>query len=196
MTPFMVLHAAWLVVLHRCTGMTDLTVLVPMGQRVEPGTQRLVGLLLDTVPLRVVVDPSAPFRRLVDEVRRQTLAAQTHSTTGIVPPSCNSMFVMDTPLPPPPLPGVGTRVLPVHPGGAKFDLTLFVEETAQGARCLMEHATDAVGGDEADVLARRFAAVVDRLDDELDTAVHSIAVTGPGRDTARASLSAPIGSLG
>ncbi len=195
-TPFMVLYAAWLVVLHGCTGMTDLTVLVPMGQRVEPGTQRLVGLLLDTVPLRVVVDPSAPFRRLVDEVRRQTLAAQTHGTTGIVPPSCNSMFVMDTPLPAPTLPGVGTRVLPVHPGGAKFDLTLFVDETPQGARCLIEHATDTVGGDEAGVLARRFAAVVVRLDDALDTAVHSIAVSGPGRDAARASLSAPIGSLG
>jgi amino acid adenylation domain-containing protein len=195
-TPFMVLYAAWLVVLHRCTGMTDLTVLVPMGQRVEPGTQRLVGLLLDTVPLRVVVDPSARFRRLVDEVRRQTLAAQTHGTTGVVPPSCNSMFVMDTPLPAPTLPGVGTRVLPVHPGGAKFDLTLFVDETGQGARCLIEHAVDAVGGDEADVLARRFGAVVDGLDDALDTAVHSIAVAGPGRDAARASLSAPIESLG
>jgi hypothetical protein len=132
----------------------------------------------------------------VDEVRRQTLAAQMHGTNGIVPPSCNSMFVMDTPLPAPALPGVGTRVLPVHPGGAKFDLTLFVDETAQGARCLIEHATDTVGGDEADVLARRFAAVVDGLDDGLDTAVHAIAIPGPGRESARASLSAPIGSLG
>nr|WP_237421983.1 non-ribosomal peptide synthetase [Gordonia sp. SID5947] len=72
---FMVLHAAWALVLHRLTGDRDVVVGTPYAGRGERGLDHLVGMFMNTVVLRTPVDPSQAFGALLDDVRDRDLAA-------------------------------------------------------------------------------------------------------------------------
>lgn len=66
-TRFGVLLAGFLAALHRMTGGTDDVVVgVPMAGRVRPGTEDLIGYLVNTVPLRMRFTPGMRFRELVE----------------------------------------------------------------------------------------------------------------------------------
>ncbi|MET9203195.1 amino acid adenylation domain-containing protein, partial [Gordonia sp. NPDC003585] len=72
---FMTLHAAWVVLLHRLTGDTDIVVGTPYAGRGERALDDLVGMFINTVALRTEIDPAAGFVDLVSRVRDADLAA-------------------------------------------------------------------------------------------------------------------------
>ncbi|MFJ3722524.1 amino acid adenylation domain-containing protein [Streptomyces sp. NPDC090045] len=76
-TPFMVLMAAFGVLLGRWSGQDDLMVGTVAAGRDQPGTETAIGMLADTMPLRVRTR-SASFAAVVDDVRAQCLAAYDH----------------------------------------------------------------------------------------------------------------------
>ncbi|WP_422769195.1 amino acid adenylation domain-containing protein [Plantactinospora sp. WMMC1484] len=66
-TPFGVLLAGFLGTLHRMSGgVDDVVVGVPVAGRARPGTEDLVGYLVNTVPLRMRFTPGMRFRELVE----------------------------------------------------------------------------------------------------------------------------------
>ena len=66
-TRFGVLLAGFLGTLHRMTGgADDVVVGVPMAGRAQPGTEDLIGYLVNTVPLRMRFTPGMRFRELVE----------------------------------------------------------------------------------------------------------------------------------
>ncbi len=66
-TPFGLLLAGFLATLHRMSGgIEDIVVGVPMAARGRPGTEDLIGYLVNTVPLRMRFTPGMRFRELVD----------------------------------------------------------------------------------------------------------------------------------
>ncbi|WP_406643191.1 amino acid adenylation domain-containing protein [Amycolatopsis sp. WGS_07] len=66
-TRFGVLLAGFLAALHRMAGAADDVVVgVPMAGRVRPGTEDLVGYLVNTVPLRMRFTPGMRFSELVE----------------------------------------------------------------------------------------------------------------------------------
>ncbi|MFC7896925.1 amino acid adenylation domain-containing protein [Streptomyces sp. NPDC057381] len=73
-TPFMVLLAAFGVLLGRWSGQDDIVVGTVAAGRDRPGADTAVGMLTDTLPLRVR-GGQADFSTVVDEVRAQCLAA-------------------------------------------------------------------------------------------------------------------------
>ncbi|GFJ93765.1 hypothetical protein Prum_074070 [Phytohabitans rumicis] len=77
-TPFMVLLAAYAVVLGRWSGRTDVTVGTPVAGRGHDDVQDLIGLFLDTVVVRADLAGDPTFGELVDRVRRTSLAAFAH----------------------------------------------------------------------------------------------------------------------
>ena len=62
---FAVLLAAYAVVLARLTGGDDLLIAVPMAARGRPESESVVGLFMNTVPIRVRVDDGATLGDLV-----------------------------------------------------------------------------------------------------------------------------------
>lgn len=76
-TPFMVLLAAFGVLLGRWSGQDDLVVGTVAAGRDRPGTETAIGMLADTLPLRVRTR-SASFAAVIDDVRTQCLAAYGH----------------------------------------------------------------------------------------------------------------------
>lgn len=69
-TPFMALLAALATVLRRWSGQDDVVVGVPVHTRAAGGTERLVGVFVNTVPLRVGLSGDPTFDEVLDRVRR------------------------------------------------------------------------------------------------------------------------------
>ncbi|MGO4503122.1 MULTISPECIES: amino acid adenylation domain-containing protein [unclassified Dyella] len=77
-TPFMVLLATYYVLLHRLGGQRDLIVGTPVRGRDRVETEGIMGLFVNALPLRVKVDPQAPFRDVLRQVRQVVLDAFAH----------------------------------------------------------------------------------------------------------------------
>ncbi len=77
-TVFMVLLAAFEVLLYRYTGERDLRVGVPTANRSQVETAGLVGLFVNTQVLRTRVDGQQRFTEVLKQVREGVLGAQAH----------------------------------------------------------------------------------------------------------------------
>jgi non-ribosomal peptide synthetase component F len=74
-TLFMTLIAAFKTLLHRYTGEDDLRVATHLANRNRPGTERLIGPLVNTVILRTSLGGDPSSREVMRRVRATTLAA-------------------------------------------------------------------------------------------------------------------------
>ena len=148
-TRFMVLLAAYLVLLWRHTGQTDLVVGTPIAHRGSPQTEGVVGPFLNGVPLRVRFDPSQTLAELVAQVRTVVVAAFEHQDVPVErlvralsierdlsrTPIFQTVFALhNTPPAPLELEGLSLSMLD-NPGDVFFsdaDLTVDLFETASG----------------------------------------------------------------
>lgn len=73
-----ILLAATAADLHRVTGATDLTLGLPMMGRLGSAALRVPAMVMNIVPLRVGVNPEAPFSRLVEQIGEQLRAIRPH----------------------------------------------------------------------------------------------------------------------
>ncbi|WP_432078614.1 condensation domain-containing protein [Streptomyces sp. YPW6] len=77
-TPFMVLLAAYQVLLHRWTRQDDFCVGVPAAGRGEPELEEVIGYFSTTLVLRAELAGAPSFAELLRRVRRSVLAGFTH----------------------------------------------------------------------------------------------------------------------
>jgi non-ribosomal peptide synthetase component F len=74
-TLFMILLAAWKILLYRDTGQTDLRVVTPIANRQRRETEGVIGLFTNTVLLRTDLSGHPTYREVVQRVRATALAA-------------------------------------------------------------------------------------------------------------------------
>jgi len=175
---FMVLLAAYGVLLHRYTGQTDLLVGSPVAGRSLPETHALVGLFANTLVLRVKCDDDPTFAELVARVRATCLDAFEHqdvpferlaaelqrerasSDGGVV----QTLFSLHDAAPAPlALEGATVDVLPIEPGWSKVDLTIAAAETQAGLDLLAEFRTDLFDDTTVARLLRHYGALLSSL---------------------------------
>lgn len=77
-TLFMALVAGLMTLMHRMLGVDDLRVATNVANRNRPGTEGLVGPLVNTVILRTRLDGDPSSREVLRRVRATTLAAYAH----------------------------------------------------------------------------------------------------------------------
>ncbi len=77
-TLFMILLAAFKVLLYRYTGQTDVLVGVPVANRQRPEFEPLIGLFINTLVLRTQVTGDATFEDLLERVKETALEAYEH----------------------------------------------------------------------------------------------------------------------
>jgi amino acid adenylation domain-containing protein len=77
-TEFNVYFAIFFAVLRRWSGLDDLVVTIPVSKRTRPELDELIGLLVDTVPIRAVIDADMRFPTLVGQVRDAVREAMEH----------------------------------------------------------------------------------------------------------------------
>jgi amino acid adenylation domain-containing protein len=77
-TLFMLLHAAWSILLARLSGQSDVVVGTAIANRQRPEIQRLIGLFVNTLVLRLEVDEDLTLEEFLARVREVTLGAYAH----------------------------------------------------------------------------------------------------------------------
>ncbi|GMT99445.1 non-ribosomal peptide synthetase [Corallococcus caeni] len=155
-TPFMVLLAAFQVLLHRYSGQDDLCVGSPISGRSKGETEGLIGFFVNPLVLRSRRSEGRTFRQLLARVRETTLEAFAHQDVpfealvdalrpvrelGRSPLFQAQLVMQPDPLPRLSLPGLTLERLPLENPAAKFDLSLALTETAHGLSGSLEYAT-------------------------------------------------------
>ncbi|MFD6103684.1 amino acid adenylation domain-containing protein [Nocardia salmonicida] len=74
-TPFMAGYAAFAVLLGDLAGIADVTIGTPVAGRGHPVLDSLVGMFVNTLPLRLTLDPGEHFTALMARAREVSLAA-------------------------------------------------------------------------------------------------------------------------
>lgn len=77
-TPFTVLLAAYVALIHRCSATDDVVVGVPVAGRDRPELLPLIGMFVNMVVLRFDVTPGITFGELINRVRAKSLAVWDH----------------------------------------------------------------------------------------------------------------------
>ncbi|WP_406192421.1 MULTISPECIES: condensation domain-containing protein [unclassified Streptomyces] len=146
---FTVMLAAFEVLLHGWSGMNDFCVASGIAGRSRPETERLLGMVVNTVALRADLRGDPDFGELLDRVRTTTLGALQHQdipfdhvVAALRPPRipgrqalCEVLFAFhDAPLGTVRMPGLKAEVTPgVTNGSAKFDLSVIAIPRAEQA---------------------------------------------------------------
>jgi amino acid adenylation domain-containing protein len=156
-TLFMALLSAFELLLARYSGQEDFVVGAPVANRDRPEFENLVGCFVNTVALRADVSGNPTVREFLARVREvcldayahqdlpfERLVAELHPTRDASRnPLFQTMFVeQPSALKDLEIPGLALRQINVDKSTAQFDLTLEVQETADGLEGFFEYATD------------------------------------------------------
>ncbi|WP_283188196.1 non-ribosomal peptide synthase/polyketide synthase [Pseudomonas sp. PMCC200344] len=77
-TPFTVLFAGFAVLMHRLSGDTTVLIGTPVTHREQPGTEGLLGILLNNLAIRADFEPQADFTALVGQVAKRLREGLQH----------------------------------------------------------------------------------------------------------------------
>ncbi|MFD7900797.1 condensation domain-containing protein [Kitasatospora sp. NPDC059747] len=155
-TPFMVLYAAFLGLLHRYSGQDDLTVGTSVAGRGHPQLETVVGSFVNLVQLRTRLAPGVPFRELLDRARTTVIDAYAHQDYPLeaalrerrahgapgTPPTSVIFELLNVDPVRLTLPGAEAEEVPVRVGSAKFGLMVTLEATASGTIGNVEYRAD------------------------------------------------------
>ncbi len=155
-TLFMLLLAAFYILVHRYTHQEDLIVGSPVAGRNRVETEDLIGFFVNTLPLRTRLSGDLSFRELLGRVREVALGAYSHQDLPFEKlvevlqperaanqtPFVSVVFLMQHGIEEFELPGLEIEFLDLGTDTAKFDLTLGVYETPDGLSAGVEYSTD------------------------------------------------------
>ncbi|MBW3655943.1 MAG: amino acid adenylation domain-containing protein, partial [Gemmatimonadetes bacterium] len=158
-TLYMVVLAAFQVLLSKYSGSEDVVVGSPISGRARREVEELIGLFLNTLVLRTELSGDPAFREVLRRVREATLGAYEHQEVPFErlvevlqpgrslshSPLFQVMFVLkdaDTARGDGGAPEVQLRSVGTASGTSKFDLTLFLAPHASGLSASLEYNTD------------------------------------------------------
>jgi amino acid adenylation domain-containing protein/non-ribosomal peptide synthase protein (TIGR01720 family) len=156
-TPFAVLLAAFAVLLSRFSGQRDFVIGTPVANRQQPGVEGLIGLFVNTLPLRMRLERAQSFRAVLKEASRVLLDALAHQDLpfeklvetlrparepGRQPLFQTMLVLQEQPLARQRCGELWMQPRSVPSASAKFDLTLSLQESHDGFACSWEYNTD------------------------------------------------------
>jgi amino acid adenylation domain-containing protein len=186
-TMFMVFLTAFVAVLSRYTGETDIVTGTQVAGRTHAEFDPIVGMFTNTLPLRISLTDDPTFARLLSRVRDTTLDALAHEqipfeklVDEFVPdrtlahwPLVQVQFVYGSLTPPTlDLPGITSRSGARLTGTAKLDVTIYADPVdGQSTTLTMEYCTDVFDAPWADRFLRCMAHLLEHAAEAPDTAV-------------------------
>jgi len=155
-TPFMVLLAGFLALLHRYTGQADLVVGAPYGGSRQAELEGVIGCFVNTLALRTRLEGDPSFQELLRRVRETTLGAYSHGrlpfeklVERLAParsPSHSPIFQVLFSHERTPgqlsLPGLALTVEELPRETSRLDLSLSFFEEPDRLRAVIEYSTD------------------------------------------------------
>ncbi|HEX7314138.1 MAG TPA: amino acid adenylation domain-containing protein [Pyrinomonadaceae bacterium] len=208
-TLFMVLLAAFDVLLYRYTGRTDVVVGTPVAGRNRREVENLIGFFVNTLALRTKLDGPVSFRELLRRVRETTVGAFAHQELPFErvvdelrperdtshAPLFQVMFALqnasDDELE---LTGVGVEELEAETGAAKLDLRLSALEF-DGLSISIRYSTDLFDAPRIRLMLEHYRVLLEGVVAAPDASISSLPLLTEGErrqllvewnDTARA----------
>lgn len=188
-TSFAVLFAAFTAFLNRISGQSDLVVGVPVSGRDHTEVQAMVGMLTNTLALRVDLSGEPSFTELVDRVRGRLGTARAYEDApfsavvdAVAPerqsshdPVVQVVFAYDdeTALELD-LPGARVERVDVPLDVAKFDLMMYVERWGDDLVGQLIYRTDLFTPATVRHWVRGFQVLLDGLLDRADTSITAV----------------------
>ncbi|WP_415835330.1 non-ribosomal peptide synthase/polyketide synthase, partial [Corallococcus soli] len=196
-TPFMVLLAAYQLLLSRYAGQDDVSVGAPVAGRTRAETEGLIGFFVNTLVLRARIDPGASFRTLLAQVRATTLGAFEHQDlpfeklveelqpardTRHTPFFQVTLTLQNAPTAEWRAPGLTLREVPPILTSSKYDFSLILEESQDGFTGSLHYNTDLFDADFLRGLLRDYATLLEALPGQLDAPMRGLSLlTGEDR---------------
>ena len=156
-TLYMVLLAAFNVLLSRYSGQKDIVIGSPIAGRNRAELESLVGFFVNALVLRCDLQGDPDFRELLARVKEVCLSAYAHQDLPFEmlvdelqvernlshSPLFQTVFVLqNAPRKSLELAKLGVEYLPIQSTTAKFDLTLTMQESQDGLETWLEYDTD------------------------------------------------------
>jgi amino acid adenylation domain-containing protein len=174
-TLYMVLLAAFKVLLMRYSGQRDVVVGTPIANRGREEAERLIGLFVNTVAIRTSLEGGPSFREVVGRVRESALGAYANQEVPFEKvveelqpdrsltrqPVFDVMFVLqNTPGEEAELEGLEVRQVRVDSLVSKFELTLQLEESGGGLVGWVEYDSELYEGWRVERMVRHLEVVL------------------------------------
>jgi amino acid adenylation domain-containing protein len=190
-TLFMTMSAAFMALLHSCTGQEDIVIGGISSGRNREETMNLLGCFLNTVPIRCAFSKDAPFTELLSRARNTTLGALSHDDVPFVllvekfarkrdpsrAPLVQALIVVEPPLELLPN-GWAFTHMDVDTGTAKFDLQLGLDDRAEGFTGRFIYNTDLFERATMKTLKSRWLRLLDRIAENPTRQVRDLLYTG------------------
>ncbi|ARU62939.1 hypothetical protein CBW65_19595 [Tumebacillus avium] len=188
-TLFMTLLAAYNVLLHRYAAQEDILVGVPAAGRTREETEGLIGFFVNTLVMRTDLGGDPSFRELLKRVKETTLDADANQevpfellVSELQPersashsPLFQVMFALqNTPQTRVEAEGLTFSGLGLQGKTAKFDLTLTMEESADGLYGSFEYNVDLFDETTISRMAGHFQQLLRAITEQPDTAIGSL----------------------
>ncbi|CAL9610774.1 Tyrocidine synthase 3 [Streptomyces sp. enrichment culture] len=177
-TDFSVLLISYAAVLARLSGQRDLVVGCPMSGRVHPDLDRVIGMFVNTVALRLRIDDTTTLSDLLVQAGREHRDALTHQVYPFdrlvekVAPrrdlSRNALFdaffaLQNIDFHTFRKHGRRVTVSLLHPGTSRFDLNLQAYQRPEGLRLELEYSTALFTRQSAESLLEQTVATLDEV---------------------------------
>ncbi|MCP3170216.1 non-ribosomal peptide synthetase, partial [Myxococcus qinghaiensis] len=175
-TLFMALMAGLQAVLSRYSGQEDFVIGTGIANRNQAETEGLIGFFINQLALRARLGGNPSFRELLGRVRKDTLGAYAHQdlpfeelvkavnperSLAHAPLFQVAMVFQNQPEAELKVPGLTFHLQPSNTGTARLDLTLALQETAQGLGCSIEYRTDLFTAETVDRLLVHLGALLE-----------------------------------
>ncbi|HEV3040683.1 MAG TPA: amino acid adenylation domain-containing protein, partial [Candidatus Angelobacter sp.] len=177
-TLFMTLLAGFQILLARYSRQEDIAVGSPIANRVHPQLAALIGFFMNTIVLRANMGGRPQVGEVLGRTRETCLAAYAHQAVPLEKlvdelephrdPSQNPLFQVGMVLQNAGsgtmnLPGFEMAILPPAASGAKFDLSLIMEESPEGLHGFAEYSTDLFERETIRQMLRHFNQVLHEM---------------------------------
>ncbi|NOV00603.1 non-ribosomal peptide synthetase [Paenibacillus planticolens] len=174
-TLYMILFAAYNVLLARYSGQEDIVVGAPFACRTENEMQHMIGMFVNTLPLRSYPEKNKSFSVFLQEIRACVLGAIEHQEYELehllqdlniprVPgrnPLFDTLFVMqNTGRTAPSMEGSEVTVAPYVEPIAKYDLMVDVNESEAAVRIDFQYCTDLFRQDTVERMIRHYIRIL------------------------------------
>ena len=189
-TLYMVLFAAYAVLLNRYSCNNDLVIGTPVANRRRKEVEDLIGFFVNTLPIRIGVDAKKSVKEFLAEVKKETVGAFSNQDIpfeyivkdvvgeryGEQTPIIQTMFVLqNTENVSVTLPGVSVETKMFENNTAKFDILLNAAEIADELRLYFEYRKSIFDPEIVRSIADKYLLILKEMAGNTDAIVESIA---------------------
>jgi amino acid adenylation domain-containing protein len=193
-TLFMVVLAAYQLLLSRWSGQQDIVVGSPVAGRTQAQTEGLIGFFINMLPLRTDLSGRPSFRELLARVKDGTLAAYSHQelpfdklVTELRPERDLArqsivqvtLALQNFPKEQLELAGLTWTSIPHEHRTTRFDLTLHLFESPRGLEGLMEYSTQLFDTTTIERMVSQFRTLLAGIIADPDVPVDELRLLNP-----------------